>query len=222
MNLRTVRYITWAAVAVVLVVAAVATWRLTGNTEDTPTVGTVIEDLTPDNVANAEAVGDATVTIGGPFTLIDDTGATITEAAFTGRPSMVFFGFTHCPDVCPTSLAEAGVWLDALGEQGDDVAVFFVSVDPERDTPEVIANYLTVFDPRITGITGPVEDVHAMLDAYRVFYEKLETDENGNYNMQHTASFYLLDEEGNFTGIISYDEGQDSALQKIRALIAEG
>jgi len=219
MNLRTVRYITWAAVAVVLVVAAVLTWQLTGNNDETPTVSTVVEDLTPEG-AETEIVGDAAVTIGGPFTLVDHTGAPITEAAFDGHPSMIFFGFTHCPDVCPTSLAEAGVWLDALGAQGDDISVYFVTVDPDRDTVEAMSAYLSVFDPRITGITGPVADVYAMLDAYRVFYEKLEPDENGNYNMQHTASFYLLDEEGNFSGIIGYDEGQESALQKMRELIA--
>ncbi|MCW5695925.1 MAG: SCO family protein [Bauldia sp.] len=221
MNLRTVRYITWAAVALVLVVAAVLTWRLTGNTNDGPGVATIGANLTPDGANGAQAAGEAAVTIGGPFALVDDTGAPITEAAFTGQPSMIFFGFTHCPDVCPTSLAEAGVWLDALGEEGDAISVFFVTVDPERDTVAAMSAYLSVFDPRITGITGPVDDVHAMLDSYRVVYEKLDTDENGNYNMQHTASFYLLDAEGNFDGIIGYDEGQDAALQKIRALIAE-
>src|SRR5690606_22187038 len=130
-GLRAVRYGAWALVAVAVAVAgylAVATWTR------------------PDDAA--------VVTIGTPFSLTSQSGATVTEASFKGHPSLVFFGYTYCPDICPTALAEATAWLRELGPDGDKVGVYFVTVDPERDTREQLSNYLSAFDPRIVGLTG--------------------------------------------------------------------
>ena len=132
----------------------------------------------------------------------------------------MFFGFLNCPDVCPTALAEVSGWLAELGDEAEDLAVYFVTVDPERDQPEQMAAYLSAFDPRIVGITGPVDDVHAMLDGYHVYYERYETD-NG-YLMNHGASFYMLDEDGEFVGTITYNELRDEALRLVRRLIGTG
>jgi protein SCO1/2 len=208
-KLQAIRYTTWAAVAVILVIVAVLTWRRVDHpVQPPPAVATTVET-------------DAAVTIGGPFTLVDDTGATITQADLAGHPSLLFFGFTHCPDVCPTALAEAGGWLSQLGSAaGNRLKVYFVTVDPERDTQAQLNLYLSAFDPRITGITGPTDAVHTMLDEFHVYYAKMPADESGNYDMQHTASFYLLDNTGTFVGAVGYDEDQDAVMQKLRSLVA--
>jgi protein SCO1/2 len=159
--------------------------------------------------------------LGGAFTLVDHTGAEITEAAFRGHPSAVFFGFTHCPEVCPTTLFELDGWLNKLGSAGSDIRAFFVSVDPERDTPEILGSYVTNVSDRITGITGQVEDVHAMLKTFGIYWKKVEL-EDGDYTMDHYASVVLLDSAGAFAGTIAYGENPDAALAKLRRLAAKG
>jgi len=158
---------------------------------------------------------------GAPFELIDQNGQPITEKALQGRPTALFFGFTHCPDVCPTTLFEMQGWLDQLGEEGKDLQAFFVTVDPERDTPEVMKAYLSNFSDRVTGITGDPEKVAAMAKAFRIYFKKVET-EGGDYTMDHTASVMLLDRDGDFFGTISYEENPETAVAKLRRLIQEG
>ena len=171
-------------------------------------------------VAGAPQPGAAAVTIGEPFALVTQTGESITEEDLLGHPSLMFFGFTFCPDVCPTALAEVSGWLAELGDEARDLAVYFVTVDPERDRPEQLATYLDAFDSRIVGVTGPVEDVHVMLDGYRVFYERYDTE--AGYLMNHAARFYMLDETGEFVGTIAYNELRDDALRLVRRLIGGG
>ncbi|MDZ5698180.1 SCO family protein [Chelativorans sp. M5D2P16] len=158
---------------------------------------------------------------GAPFELVDHNGDPITEAAFKGSPTAVFFGFTHCPDVCPTTLFEMEGWLDTLGTEGDELEAYFVSVDPERDTPEVMKGYIGNFSDRITGITGDPEAVMEMVKAFRIFARKVEL-EGGDYTMDHTASVMLLDSQGDFFGTISYEENAETAVTKLRRLIREG
>lgn len=158
---------------------------------------------------------------GAPFTLVDQKGAGITEAAFRGHPSAVFFGFTHCPEVCPTTLFELDGWLKTLGSNGENLRAYFVSVDPERDTPEVLNAYVGNISDRITGITGNVDEVHAMLKSFGIYWKKVEL-EDGDYTMDHFASVVLLDSDGAFAGTIAYGENAESALAKLRRLVAEG
>jgi protein SCO1/2 len=158
---------------------------------------------------------------GAPFTLVDQNGAEISEAAFRGHPSAVFFGFTHCPEVCPTTLVEMDSWLKKLGDEGRDVRAYFVSIDPERDTPETMDTYVGNVSDRITGITGDPEKVAAMAKAFGIFARKVPLD-GGDYTMDHTASVLLLNREGGFFGTISYGENPDTALAKLKRLIAEG
>ncbi len=158
---------------------------------------------------------------GAPFTLVDQTGAPITETAFRGHPSAVFFGFTHCPEVCPTTLFELDGWLKKLGEQGKDLRAYFVSVDPERDTAEIMNSYVGNVSDRITGITGEPDKVHAMAKAFGIYWRKVDLD-GGDYTMDHTASVILLDGKGSFAGTIAYGEKPDTALTKLRRLAAEG
>lgn len=156
---------------------------------------------------------------GAPFTLVDQDGAEITEAAFRGAPSAVFFGFTHCPEVCPTTLFELDGWLKQLGDEGKDINAFFVTVDPERDTPEVIGSYVTNVSDRITGISGDPEKVLAMVKSFGIYWKKVDL-ENGDYTMDHTASVMLLDRAGDFAGTIAYGENPETAIAKLKRLAA--
>ncbi|WP_274424394.1 SCO family protein [Chelativorans sp. YIM 93263] len=164
---------------------------------------------------------NSAVAFGAPFELVDHNGETITEAAFQGSPTAVFFGFTHCPEVCPTTLFELDGWLDQMGESGEEVDAFFVSVDPERDTAEVMKTYLENVSDRITGITGDPESVAAMIKDFHVFARKVEL-ENGDYTMDHTASIMLFDRQGDFFGTIAYEENPDTAIAKLHRLVNEG
>ena len=161
------------------------------------------------------------VKLGAPFTLTDQNGAPITEAAFEGHPSVLFFGFTHCPEVCPTTLFEISGWLKDLGDEGKDLRVFFISVDPERDTPDVMKGYTQAFTDRITGITGEPAKVHAMAKSFGIFWRKVEL-EGGDYTVDHTASVLLLDGSGDFAGTIAYGENPETAIAKLKRLAAEG
>jgi protein SCO1/2 len=135
--------------------------------------------------------------IGGPFQLVDQNSRPITDQDLKGQPFLVFFGFTHCPDVCPTTLFEVSEVLRALGPEGSRVRALFVTVDPDRDTPEKLKDYLTSFDPRVVGVTGDAEAIAAMEKAYRVYAKKVPLD-GGGYTMDHTAIVYLMDKSGRF------------------------
>jgi protein SCO1/2 len=156
-------------------------------------------------------------TFGEPFTLVDHRGEVITEAAFRGQPSAVFFGFTHCPDVCPTTLFEIDGWLTELGPEGEDIRAYFVSVDPERDPPEVLGRYIENVTDKVTGITGEPDKVAAMARSFGIFVRKVDL-EGGDYTIDHTASILMIDSTGDFAGTIAYGENPDNALAKLRRL----
>lgn len=158
---------------------------------------------------------------GAPFTLVDQKSQPITEAAFRGQPSVVFFGFTHCPEVCPTTLLEMAGWLKDLGADGQNLRAYFVSIDPERDTPEIMNTYISNFSDRILGITGDPEKVHAMAKSFGIYWKKVPTD-GGDYTMDHTASVLLLDGKGDFAGTIAYGESAETAKTKLKNLAAKG
>lgn len=158
---------------------------------------------------------------GAPFTLVDQNGAEITEAAFRGQPSVVFFGFTHCPEVCPTTLVEMDGWLKKLGDEGKHIRAYFVSVDPERDTPEVMKTYVGNVSDRIVGITGAPDKVAAMTKSFGIYSRKVDTGD-GDYTMDHSASVLMLKRSGDFFGTIAYEENADTALAKLKRLAREG
>lgn len=153
---------------------------------------------------------------GTPFQLVDQNGQEITEMALRGGPSAVFFGFTHCPDVCPTTLFELAGYQQALKEEGRDLKVVLVTVDPERDTPEVLKDYVEALSPDITAITGEPEEIAAMLKGWGVYARKIEEDDG--YTMDHTATVFLIDGEGRFAGTISPGENPETARQKLENL----
>src|SRR6202789_2993214 len=139
----------------------------------------------------------APAAIGGPFQLTDQAGQTVTEKSMQGHPSLVFFGFTHCPDVCPTTLFEMSEVLKAMGKDADRVNAYYISVDPERDTQAAMKDYLSSFDPHLKGLTGDPDAVARAILDYRVYARKVPL-KDGDYTMDHTALIYLMDRDGRF------------------------
>jgi protein SCO1/2 len=156
----------------------------------------------------------------GDYQLLTASGEPFTRASLVGHPSMLFFGFTHCPEVCPTSLAEMTAWYEALGDEAKDLKAYFVTVDPERDTPEIIGDYVA-WTGHVTGITGTQEEIEKAAKAWAIYYQKVPLDD-GDYTMDHTASVFLLNKEGNFEGTIAYREDGATAIAKLRKLLARG
>lgn len=137
--------------------------------------------------------------IGGPFTLTDQDGKTVTDADFKGKFMLIYFGFTFCPDVCPTELQVMSGALEKLGPKAADVQPIFITVDPERDTSQVLAKYVKQFDPRLIGLTGTPEQIAAAAKAYRVFYQQAKDEgSSADYTMDHSSIVYLMDREGKF------------------------
>ncbi|AWN48202.1 copper-binding protein [Methylobacterium terrae] len=163
-------------------------------------------------------VTTGTSAVGGPFTLVNQDGRTVSDRDFAGKPHLVFFGFTHCPDICPTTLQQISDVLAALGPKGRDVKALFVTVDPERDDPKALKEYLSSFDPRIVGLTGSPEAVAATVKAYRAYSRKVPLKE-GDYTMEHTALVYIMDGRGHFVGSLNLMRpAQDAADEVARQL----
>jgi protein SCO1/2 len=153
--------------------------------------------------------------IGGPFSLIDQNGRPVTDQDMKGRPFLVFFGFTHCPDICPTALFEVSEMLRALGPDAERVRALFITVDPERDTPKVLKEYLSSFDPHLSALTGDPEAIAAVAKSYRVYFKKVPLAEGG-YTMDHTALVYLMDKEGRFVAPFSLKRPAETAAADLR------
>lgn len=149
--------------------------------------------------------GTGIALVGGPFTLTDQNGRRVTEKDFLGKYMLAFFGYTYCPDVCPTELQVMMAALDALGPDGSLVQPVFISIDPERDTPEVLKSYVENFGPRLIGLTGTAEEVAATAKAYRVYYAKSDsTPSSTDYLMDHSSIIYLMGPDGRFVKHMPY------------------
>lgn len=197
--MRTVRIIVWVAVVIAAGVLGAFTFKITKGPE------TAVEGP-----------------YGVPFTLVSQNGQPISEQAFRGKPTALFFGYTHCPDVCPTTLFEMDGWLQKVDPDGNKMNAYFVTVDPERDTPDIMKQYVSNVSQRITGISGAPDKVMDMVKGFRVYAKKVPVDEkdpNGDYTMDHTASVFLLDSTGRFAGTIAYQEDPDTAVKKLQNLL---
>ena len=160
-------------------------------------------------------VAQQVAAIGGPFELVDQNGRTVTERDLKGRPFLVFFGFTRCPDICPTTLFEVSEIMRALGKDADRVGALFITVDPERDTPAALKDYLSSFDPHLAGLTGEPAAVAAVAKAYRVYFKKVPLDQGG-YTMDHTAIVYLMDKDGRFVSPFNLKRTTEAAAADLR------
>jgi len=170
--------------------------------------------VAPRQTGHAEGVG----IIGGPFTLVDDKGAPVTEKTLTGKPYVIYFGYTYCPEVCPTTLFDLSRWIKALGPDANKLNYVFVTVDPERDTPKSMHAYLSSFDRRIRGYTGTPEQIAKIAQDYRVYYKKIPTSD-GSYVMDHSSIIYLMGSDGKLVSMIQYQEKDHTALAKLRNLM---
>lgn len=200
-GLKIVRIAAWGAVAIVGGVLVAFSGVLPGAKQP----GAVISSISTGVAA-----------IGGPFELTTHRGETLTDEDLRGKPYLVFFGFTHCPDVCPTTLYELTGMLADLGPNADKITPLFITVDPERDTQELLASYMTSFDPRIVALWGTKEQTDKAVKAFAAYYEKVPL--GGNYTMDHTAGIYLFDDEGKFSGTLDLHEPRETQLQKLRRL----
>jgi protein SCO1/2 len=159
------------------------------------------------------------IPIGGAFELVDQEGHSVTDKTFLGRPSVISFGYTSCPDVCPTTLMDLSNWLRALGSHADKLNVLFISIDPERDTPSHLREFLSSFDPRIRRLTGTKEQIAAVAREFRVYYKRVE-ESDGTYAMDHTGAIYLMDKTGQFVASLSFQTEDSVAIERLRSLAA--
>lgn len=157
--------------------------------------------------------GSGTASVGGPFTLVAQDGSKLSDKDLRGAPFLVFFGFTHCPDICPTKLFEISEVLRAAGPKGEKLRALFVTVDPERDTPEIMKSYLGSFDPRILGLSGDRPAIDAMIKAYRAYARKVPL-QGDDYTMDHTALVYLMGKDGGFIGAFNIEQSPAQAAQE--------
>jgi protein SCO1 len=158
------------------------------------------------------------VPIGGPFELVDQDGIRVTDKTFAGKPSVIFFGYTSCPDVCPTTLFNLSTWLKAIGPDADKLNVLFISIDPERDTSAHLKEYLSSFDPRIRGLTGTDKQITAAAKEFHVIYFKGVQLEEGRYTMDHTMVIYLMDRTGKLVDSISSQTEDKFAIEALRQI----
>jgi protein SCO1/2 len=163
-----------------------------------------------------------TALIGGPFTLVDQNGKTVTDRDFRGKYMLIFFGFTHCPDICPAELQVMSAALDALGSKSDEVVPIFVTLDPERDTPEAVGAYVKNFGKNFVGLTGSPMAIANAAKAYRVTYSKFEykgKDENYGYNIDHSALVYLMDKDGKYLTNFTYGTPAEKMTETMRSYL---
>jgi len=198
-RLRVVRLALWALVAVVLAaLAALMLW--------------------PRQPTKPAAQADYASAFGGAFRLTDQNGRIVTEQTLKGKPFAIFFGFTRCAEVCPTTLHTMAQLRKKLGSDGEKMNLVFVSLDPEHDKPADIGRYLTLFDTPIIGLTGTAPELERIVKAYRIYYRKVPI-EGGDYVIDHTATVFLMDRDGGFSGTISYDEDAKVRQEKLAGLV---
>jgi protein SCO1/2 len=157
--------------------------------------------------------------IGGPFALTDHTGRARTGADFRGKLMLVYFGFTYCPDICPTDLHAIGLALDQLGKAGDEVQPIFITVDPERDTPQVLADYVPMFHPRLIGLSGKAAAIQQAATAYKVYYAKVPRTDGSDYTVDHSGFVYLMDRGGTYLGFFPPGTAADRMAEVIRPMV---
>jgi protein SCO1 len=161
--------------------------------------------------------------IGGPFELVAHDGSVVTDESFRGSFMLIYFGFTYCPDVCPTELQVMSGALDLLGDNAEKVRPLLITIDPERDTVEAMAQYVSNFHPRLMGLSGTAEQIAAAASAYRVYYEKVEDpNSNAEYTMDHSSVVYLMDPDGSFVAHFGPGTGSEKMAEKIQSLIDAG
>ncbi|WP_048308421.1 SCO family protein [Halomonas sp. PR-M31] len=157
------------------------------------------------------------------FNLVDENGEQVSEDAFLGKPTLLYFGYTHCPDICPTTLAELASITRQLDEKArDDIQILFVSVDPSRDTPKIMKRYTNAFGPQFVGLTGDKADIDSLTNQYRITYKYDEKDENGNYDVTHSSAVFAFDRQGNAQFVIRDADPRQDVVSDLDRLSESG
>ena len=198
MSLRKLRLALWVLLGIIAALVVVLLWR----------------QADPEQPAFSQT---SMATIGGPFTLTASTGKPFSSAELNGKPAAVFFGFTHCPDVCPTTLARLTRLRRELGKGDDALSIVFISVDPERDTPAEVENYMSLYETPVIGLTGTPAEIEKVKKQFGIYSAKVPQP-GGGYSVDHTATVILLDKNGQFTATLSPEEGDQVALDKLRRI----
>ncbi len=173
--------------------------------------------------AGGVATNVAPASIGGPFTLTTHDGRVVTDQDFVGKYKLVFFGYTFCPDICPTELQTIAQAMDLMGDSGADVQPLFITIDPERDTPPVLADYVKLFHPSIIGLTGTAEQIAAVAKAYRVYYARSQGEPDPTqYLMDHSTFAYLLAPDGSFVTVFAKGSTPEQMVEAINAYRSRG
>ena len=165
-----------------------------------------------------QPAGQSSLPLGGAFHLVDQNGRPVSDQDLHGKPTVMFFGYTYCPDVCPTTLTDMTAWLKALGPDADRLNMVYVTIDPDRDTPARLKSYLTAFDPRIRGLTGAPQAVAQAAHDYAVFYQKVPV-QGGEYTMDHSTIIYLIDAQGHTTDLVQYGTPRDQVVASLKKLL---
>ncbi len=197
----------WGGIAALALVVALGVWLVAGER--------LGPELSPKRVIGAVT---SPVSIGGPFQLVDQHGQAVTEATFRGSYLLIYFGYTFCPDACPTALGAMSGALDRLGKDAARIRPLFITVDPERDTPAVLASYAGHFHPRLVALTGTPERIKSVAQAYRVYYAKT-AQKDGPYLIDHTSLIYVMDPQGNYLAMLRHTATPDELAERLRALI---
>ncbi len=170
----------------------------------------------------APAPDSQATAVGGAFTLTNGNGKTVTAADLRGKYLLVYFGYTFCPDVCPTTLADVAQALDTLGAKADRVQPLFITIDPARDTPAVMRTYVTAFSPRIEGLTGTPDEIAAVAKKYHVYYARHQEAGAQDYTMDHSSVLYVMGPDGGFLGIVRADQGPGGIARDLAGMIKQG
>ncbi len=173
---------------------------------------TLFKSLNKSNLKNSIKLGE-------PFSLITQMNENVSEKIFLNKPTILFFGFTHCPEVCPTTLYEITSWINELGVKKENIQAIFITLDPKRDTYKVLNEYLSNFENLITGLTGPEENIIKLAKSWGV-YRKVVNLDNEDYTIDHTATVFLLNKDGSINGTITYREPFEVALAKVKKLLS--
>jgi protein SCO1/2 len=159
-------------------------------------------------------------TIGGPFQLVDQDGRAVTEATYRGKWLLVYFGYTHCPDACPTALNDMANAIDLLGPRGGSVQALFITIDPERDTASTLKDYVAAFGPQVAGLTGTPEQIQRAAKAYRVYYAKHPGGAEGEYDMDHSSVIYVMGPDGRFVGNFTHESDPKQIADRLKSLMS--
>lgn len=208
MNNRVIRVLTIAVVGVLL--GSGIAWYQVNNE------GAATARITP----AAGTIGATTTEVGGPFALTDQNGNKVTEKNYPGY-KLMFFGFTNCPDICPAGLQKIGVVLETMGDSGKDITPIFVTVDPERDTPDVMKDYLGVYGDRFVGLTGTADELKAVTESFRVYAAKAEGADPAHYMMNHSGFTYLLRDDGTMVTVFGADDKPSEIIAEIKAILKQ-